>query len=120
MAARKRKYQTESTRQKIQATQLVNRLHKIGMGTVNATPAQVTAIKTLLAKVLPDLTSSDITHHNDERTFEEVRAEMVSSYGEAITRLLLGEVMDQNHASELQKKLDGLVKTEKPKLVAND
>lgn len=49
--------QTLRTRQKIQASALVNRLHKCVMGEVELTAQQVNAAKTLLNKVLPDLQS---------------------------------------------------------------
>lgn len=47
----------QKTRDKIQATNLVNRLYGIAMGEIDATPQQVNAAKTLLNKVLPDLQS---------------------------------------------------------------
>ena len=57
----------EQTRAKIQAAQIINRLHGCVMGEVELSPAQVSAAKTLLGKVLPDLQSvaheGDVTHH---------------------------------------------------------
>jgi len=42
-------------RNKIRATQLINRLQNYVDGEVSLEPGQVTAIKVLLGKVLPDL-----------------------------------------------------------------
>lgn len=56
MAARTKKIRhDEDTRKKIQAAQIINRLHGHVMGEVQLDAAQVSSAKTLLAKVLPDL-----------------------------------------------------------------
>lgn len=47
----------EETRAKIQAAQIINRMHKCFMGDLDLTVVQVSIGKTLLAKVLPDLAS---------------------------------------------------------------
>ncbi len=61
MAGRKPGFRhTQRTREKIQATQLINRLFSGAMGEVELTPAQVNAAKTLLNKVLPDLSSVEM------------------------------------------------------------
>ena len=76
MAARKRKIRhDESTRAKIQATQLVRRLqfHILGKadpanpiaGIVEMTSTQVQAALGLLRKVLPDLASQQIEHSGE-------------------------------------------------------
>ena len=71
---------TERTRDKIKATQLVNRLNKIAMGEVDACPTQVNAAKALLNKVLPDLKSTElvgtlaITKDPKELTDEQLAA----------------------------------------------
>lgn len=49
-----------NTRNKIQASALINRLHEIAMGTVEASAQQVNAAKSLLNKVLPDLSSIEM------------------------------------------------------------
>lgn len=54
---------TERTRDKIQCTQIINRLTEIGMGNVEATSPQVNALKALLNKKLPDLKA--IEHSSD-------------------------------------------------------
>jgi len=61
MAGRRAGYRhTQATRDKIQAAQLINRLYAGAMGEVELTPAQVNAAKTLLNKVLPDLSSVEV------------------------------------------------------------
>lgn len=51
----------EDTRAKIQAAQIINRLHSCVMGKVELSPSQVSAAKTLLSKVLPDLQAVDLS-----------------------------------------------------------
>jgi hypothetical protein len=60
MAARLQKRHDEETRKRIQASQLVNRLHNIAMGKVEADATQVRAAQALLNKVLPDLKAVEI------------------------------------------------------------
>ena len=57
----------EKTRQKIQASQLLNRLTDCAMGLVELTPSQVRAAEVLLRKCMPDLQSID-NNINDNRT----------------------------------------------------
>lgn len=88
MAGRKRGYRhADEVREKIRASQLVNRLHKIAMGEVDATAAQVNAAKALIGKVLPDLKSTELsgslamTKDPTEMTDEELAA--IASKGSA-------------------------------------
>lgn len=60
MAARLQRRHDEETRKRIKATQLVNRLHSIAMGEVEADPTQVQAARALLNKVLPDLKAVEV------------------------------------------------------------
>jgi hypothetical protein len=57
MAKRKQLWHPDDVRQKIQASQLINRLHDHAFGKVDMTPTQVDAAKTLLKKAVPDLAS---------------------------------------------------------------
>lgn len=50
----------EGTRSKIQAAQIINRFMACVNGEVELSPAQVSAGKTLLNKVLPDLQSTSL------------------------------------------------------------
>lgn len=78
---------TERTRDKIKATSLVNRLHKVAMGEVDADPTQVNAAKALLNKVLPDLKSTELsgslsmTKDPSELTDEELAAHIPGDSG---------------------------------------
>ncbi|HYF57204.1 MAG TPA: hypothetical protein VEA41_23345 [Salinarimonas sp.] len=61
MAARKRKIRhDENTRDKIQASQIVNRLTKHILGEVDMPASAVSAALGLLKKVMPDLSSAEI------------------------------------------------------------
>jgi hypothetical protein len=61
MAARKQRWHPDEVRQRIQASQLINRLFEHAL---SSTPlmdsSQVTAAVKLLGKVLPDLSSAEI------------------------------------------------------------
>jgi hypothetical protein len=63
MAARLNPRHSEMVRQKIQASCLVDRLHKIAMGEVEATAQQITASIALLDRSVPKL--SQIQHVGD-------------------------------------------------------
>lgn len=64
MAARNRKGLSESTRDKIQTSMLVNRLIDHSLGKCDMSSTQVHAAKILLNKTLPDLQS--IQHSGDK------------------------------------------------------
>jgi hypothetical protein len=60
MAARTRKVlHDERTKEKIQTTQLINRLQNHALGLVEMTPTQVRAAEILLKKTTPDLSSAE-------------------------------------------------------------
>ena len=61
MAARNKLTHDYKTRQKIQVSQLVNRLsnHALGKEGVDMTPTQVNAARILLGKALPDLQATE-------------------------------------------------------------
>ena len=62
MAARKFAIrQDDQTRAKIQAAQIINRLHKCIMGELELSSQQVRAAKILLGKVIPDLSAVEQT-----------------------------------------------------------
>lgn len=66
MAARKlRKFHTDEIRAKIQASQLINRLTDHALGNVDLSATQVSAIKILLGKSVPDLQSVTIEGAGD-------------------------------------------------------
>lgn len=117
MATRGRKpgyKQHEKAREKIQVTQIINRLQNFALGVegVEMTPARVKACQILLAKKMPDLTASDITTHQEDRSFEEIRTEMVGKFGEDLTALQLGEITPDEYARR--------VAARRPKLVVSN
>jgi hypothetical protein len=68
MAARKnRPNHDEKTRQKIQTSQLINRLQDHGLGKIEIEKTQIDAIKILLNKTLPDLSAIALTDMPDEK-----------------------------------------------------
>lgn len=60
MAVRKQLWHPDSVRQKIRASQLVNRLEKHAHGEVDMTATQVTAALGLLDRCVPKLTATDL------------------------------------------------------------
>ena len=64
MAARKQLWHPDEVRAKIQASQLINRLHAHAFGEVELTPAQVRSIEVLLKKAVPDLSAVQISGEN--------------------------------------------------------
>ena len=83
MAGRKVGYKhAQSTRDKIQAALIINRLVAIGMGEIDATATQVNALKTLLNKVLPDLQSVEIEAEVEAR-ITEIRKTIVDPRADA-------------------------------------
>lgn len=66
MAARKRKIRhDDETRAKIQAAQIINRMQSCVMGEIALDAQQVSCAKSLLNKVLPDL-----SHNENENTHD--------------------------------------------------
>jgi hypothetical protein len=63
VAIRKTLSHDTRTREKIQTSQLINRLENHAFGSVELTPTQVKAIEVLLRKTLPDLQA--IQHSGD-------------------------------------------------------
>jgi hypothetical protein len=63
MAARLNPHHSDMVRQKIQASVLVDRLHKHVMGEIEMTASQITAAQTLLDRSVPKL--QQIQHSGD-------------------------------------------------------
>ena len=94
--ARKRDWQTEKTKKKIsaaiQANHALTILERVGecaMGETDMTQAQLKAASIYVNKHIPDRTF--VETKQEQRSPEEIRAEMVIKFGEEKTRLLLGE-----------------------------
>lgn len=70
MAARTRRpNHNDKSREKIQVSQLVNRLTKHALGEVEMSSTQVRAIEILLKKTLPDLQSTELTGAEGDALF---------------------------------------------------
>lgn len=61
MAARLRRNHQEDVREKIQASQIINRLEGHLNGEVELSPTQVRAAEILLKKTLPDLSNTEVS-----------------------------------------------------------
>ena len=60
MAKRKTLFHPDYVREKIRASQLINRLHKCAFGEISLTVTQLRAIEILLRKSIPDLAAVEI------------------------------------------------------------
>lgn len=65
MAVRKRLLHDDATRQKIQTSQLINRLQGNALGQVELSPTQQKSIEILLRKSLPDLSAIQLSGDED-------------------------------------------------------
>jgi hypothetical protein len=60
MAKRKMLFHPDYVREKIRASQLINRLQKCAFGEISLTRTQLRAIEILLRKSIPDLATAEI------------------------------------------------------------
>lgn len=66
MAVRKKIRHDDETRAKIQAAQIINRMHSCVMGEITLDAQQVSCAKALLNKVLPDLATTTLQGAGDD------------------------------------------------------
>ena len=66
MAARINRAHDQKTRDKIQTSQLINRLQDNAFGKVELTPGQLKSIEVLLKKTLPDLSAVTIDGNGED------------------------------------------------------
>lgn len=82
-------------RQKIQTTQLINRLQNHGLGKLEMSSTQVRAVEILLKKAVPDLATMVLQGDDDggavRMTFEEEREAARQEIAEAFTERPLSE-----------------------------
>jgi hypothetical protein len=78
MAARLRKMHQDDVRQKIRASQLINRLEEHALGEECLETSQVRAIEVLLKKVLPDLAAIELSGDADNPVETVTRIELVA------------------------------------------
>lgn len=77
MAANIKTTKNESCREKIQTSQLINRLQESAMGEIELTNNQLASIKILLSKTLPDLSSTSHTGEDGGPMKMEVTVNLV-------------------------------------------
>lgn len=80
MAARLRKTHQDDVRVKIKVTELINRVQSYALGELSdddVSSNRLNAIKMLLAKALPDLTSVSIDMDKDKESLKKVVIEFV-------------------------------------------
>lgn len=73
MAARKQLWHPDEVRAKIQASQLLNRLHDHAFGNLDLTQTQLKAIEILLKKSMPDLSAVSAEHSGEVKQNVTVR-----------------------------------------------
>ena len=89
MAKRKMLFHPDCVREKIRASQLINRLHKCAFGEISLTRTQLRAIEILLRKSIPDLAAADIQNEQTHRYVVELppvlsKVEWQEKYGPII------------------------------------
>lgn len=67
----------DDIRQKIQTSQLVNRLTNHALGKVEMSATQVQAVRILLGKTLPDLTATTVSGDADNPLQQKIEIEIV-------------------------------------------
>ena len=90
MAKRKMLFHPDYVREKIRASQLINRLHKCAFGEISLTVTQLRAIEILLRKSIPDLAAAEIQSEVTHRYVAEFppvldREEWERKYGQRQT-----------------------------------
>jgi hypothetical protein len=74
MAKRKMLFHPDYVREKIRASQLINRLQKCAFGEISLTMTQLRAIEILLRKCIPDLAAAEIKSEQTYRYVVEIPA----------------------------------------------
>lgn len=82
MAARIHLTHDAKTRERIQTSQLINRLQDNAFGKIELTPSQLKAIEILLKKSLPDLSAIQISGDADNPLNVITRIELVDGNGQ--------------------------------------
>jgi hypothetical protein len=86
MAKRKMLFHPDYVREKIRASQLINRLQKCAFGEISLTRTQLRAIEILLRKSIPDLAAAEIKSEQTHRYVAELppvlsKEEWLEKYG---------------------------------------
>ena len=90
MAARKHLSHAQKTRERIQASMLINRLENHALNNEEMSPTQIQAAKILLAKAVPDISSVEwtgeletngtITHKIDDNQLDKIINNLEDEY----------------------------------------
>ena len=91
MAARTRALKlNDRWREKIQITQILNRLNACMRGEIEMTPVQIQAAKILLSKVAPDLTaiSGEIIHNHRSEMVREIIIQPIENPHSSVPALI--------------------------------
>ena len=107
MAKRKTLFHPDSVREKIRASQLINRLQSCAMGEIELTMLQIRAIEILLRKCVPDLSHTDVSVNAPHRYVIEVpptlsRDEWLKKYGGS-SETTSSETIDLPSPTEIKK-----------------
>src|SRR3954471_24953317 len=89
MAKRKMLFHPDYVREKIRASQLINRLQKCAFGEISLTITQLRAIEILLRKSIPDLAAAEMKLEQTHRYVVELpkllnKAEWQEKYGSIV------------------------------------
>jgi hypothetical protein len=92
MAKRKMLFHPDYVREKIRASQLINRLQKCAFGEISLTMTQLRAIEILLRKSVPDLTKTEVQADATHRYVAQLpevlsKEEWLKKYGDGQTTL---------------------------------
>src|SRR6266566_4098164 len=77
MAKRKMLFHPDYVREKIRASQLINRLQKCAFGEISLTMTQLRAIEILLRKCIPDLAAAEIMSEQRRRCLSAREAQAI-------------------------------------------
>lgn len=85
-------------RGRIQAQTLINRLEAHALGKIDLSPTQVRALEVLLRKILPDLQSAELHHHDDTADMSEAElagrlAATLAALPAELRALIIGDAM---------------------------
>lgn len=83
MANRKNMTHTQMVRDRIRASQLINRLEQCGLGEIDMTRDQIRAAEIVLKKVIPDLQA--IEHSGDPENPIEVQRRVIFVRSNAVS-----------------------------------
>jgi len=110
MRSRKTLFHPDHVREKIRASQLINRLQNNALGLLEPelTMRQIRSIEILLRKCVPDLSHADISVNAPHRYVVEMpptlsRDEWLKKYGGSSTETTSSETIDLPSLSEIRK-----------------